>query len=438
MMVRLARVLMLPLTGAALLGACTEDPNDDPSAGTTGESAASTTGDAPTTAADASTGGDTGGETSTPTTGTPTTGEDSSTGAGSDTDTDTDTDTGEPSPWDGEPLPGAEDGVWTWVDFPEAQCRDGSATGIGVRYGSGSGVAIYFEGGGACFNAVTCQANPSSFDGGDFNSYAKNANGGIYDANNPDNPLADWTFIFVPYCTGDVHAGARPDASIAGVGGTQQFVGYLNVEKYLERIVPTFIADTDHVLVTGQSAGGFGAAFNYDRIADAFPGKKVTLLDDSGPPMSDAFMVPCLQKMWRDAWGLDDTMPADCANCFPANGGGIVNLGRYLGNKHTGQKLGLISSVGDNTIRFFFGFGNNNCTPVLPSTTVERFTMGLNDLRDNWLDKPDDTWGTFYLSGEQHTWITGGSFTSATSGGGVKLIDWVRDLLDGAVANVEP
>lgn len=429
MLVRLARVVLIPLTGAALLGACTDDAKGD-TEGTSGDTAADSTGDEPTSSA-ASTGADTGDSTGAATTNTPTTGEDPTTGDGTTGD--------DPSPWDGEPLPAADDGVWTWVDFPEAQCRDGSSTGIGVRYGSGTGVAIYFEGGGACFNTFTCGANPSSYDSDKFDQFVQSAgNGGIYDSSKPENPLADWTFVYVPYCTGDVHAGARPDGTIDGVAGTQQFVGYLNVAKFLERIVPTFIDSADHVLVTGQSAGGFGAAFNYDRIADAFPGKKVTLLDDSGPPMSDAFMVPCLQQMWRDAWNLDDILPVDCANCFPDNGGGLVNLGRYLAEKHVSQKFGLISSVGDNTIRFFFGFGNDDCTAVLPSTTVERFTMGLVDLRDNWLNKPADTWGTFYLAGEQHTWIGGDSYYSATSGANIKLLDWVTDLLDGTVASIEP
>jgi hypothetical protein len=431
MLVRLTRVVMIPLTGAALLGACTEDLKSDATQGSNGDTADASTGDEPTTGG-STTGDETGGTTGN----TPTTTGDDPTTAGSDSDSTT----GGPSPWDGEPLPSADDGVWTWVDFPDAQCRDGSPTGIGVRYGSGTGVAIYFEGGGACFNTFTCSANPSSYDSGDFDGFVgQGGNGGLYDASNPANPLADWTFVYVPYCTGDVHAGSRPNGTINGVAGMQQFVGYQNVAKYLERIVPTFINDTDHVLVTGQSAGGFGAAFNYDRIADAFPGKRVTLLDDSGPPMSDAFMVPCLQQMWRDAWNLDDILPADCDNCFPANGGGLVNLGRYLAEKHVNQQFGLISSVGDNTIRFFFGFGNDDCTAVLPSTTVERFTMGLVDLRDNWLNKPADTWGTFFLAGEQHTWIGGDSYFNATSGANVKLIDWITDLVvDGNVANVEP
>lgn len=193
--------------------------------------------------------------------------------------------TGEPppSPWDGEPLPDAPPGQWTWVGFPEARCRDGSETGIGVRYGAGDGLVIYFQGGGACFNSFTCTANPSKHDEGDFAGVAAQANGGIFDGG-AGNPVGDWSFIFVPYCTGDVHAGSNADQAVPDVPGVQQFVGYRNVEAYLERIVPTF-AGVEHVLVTGESAGGFGAAFNYDRIADAFPRTRVTLLDDSGPPL---------------------------------------------------------------------------------------------------------------------------------------------------------
>jgi hypothetical protein len=439
MLVRLVYAALIPLTATTLLTACGDDPQDadessDTGAGpSTGDEASAT--DEPA-ATDPPTTNDPGDTTDDPT---PTTGDDPDPTTGDDSDSDTDSDTtdgttgDEPSPWDGEPLPDGEDGQWNWVDFPGARCRDGSATGIGVRYGSGPGLVVFFEGGGACFNALTCGSNPASYDGNNFNG----SNNGIFDKDNPDNAVADWSFVYVPYCTGDVHAGARPDGTLPDVPGTFQFVGYLNVEQYLERIVPTFIGEVDQVLVTGVSAGGFGAAFNYDRIADAFPNKPVTLLDDSGPPMADAYMASCLQKKWRDAWGLDDSIPKECTDCFPADGGGIVNLGVYLANKHKDQQLALISSLGDNTIRFFFGFGNDDCKALFPSTSVDKYTEGLRDLRDNWLNEPADTWGSFYLAGEQHTWIGGNSYTTAQSKG-VKLIDWVAELVGGNVSNVEP
>ncbi len=430
MMSRAFLAVLLPVTASALLGACGDDTQVDEGSDSTAAASESGTA-APETTADTSTSEET------PTT----TGDDSTTGddtsdEGTGGVSDSEGTTGEPSPYDGEPLPPADDGEWIWVDFPEAKCRDGSTTGIGVRYGSGTGLAIFFEGGGACFNLLTCNANPSRFGALEFNGFGGNE--GLYDVGNPDNPLADWSFVYIPYCTGDVHAGARADGTLPDYPVPQQFVGYLNVGHFLQRIVPTFLPDVDHVLVTGVSAGGFGAAFNYDRIAEAFPKDKVTLLDDSGPPMSDEFMATCLQKKWREAWNLDETMPADCNNCFPEDGGGIVNLGVYLGEKYKDQHLGLISSLGDQTIRFFFGFGNDDCNALIPGTSEQKFTEGLYDLRDNWMNEPAGVWGTFFLAGTQHTWIAGGSYATATSGDGVRLIDWVRDLLDGKVANVEP
>jgi hypothetical protein len=445
-MARAFLATLLPLTACTLLVACGDDPAEGESGSdSSGAAASSTGGEDPTNTTPATTPTTTTGPTEVTSgddaSGTsgegPTTDPTSATDPTGDPDTG-DTTTGEPSPYDGEPLPAADPGTWTWIDFPEAKCRDGSGTGIGVRYGTAPGLVIFFEGGGACFNALTCGANPANYGMSNFTGWAGGGGqNGIFDISNDANPVADWSYVYVPYCTGDVHAGARPDGTLPDNPTPQQFVGYLNIGHFLQRVVPTFLGQVDHVLVTGVSAGGFGAAFNYDRIADAFPGEKVTLLDDSGPPMSDEFMATCLQKQWREAWGLDDTMPADCANCFPADGGGIVNLGVYLGEKHKGQKLALISSLGDNTIRFFFGFGNNDCTTLLPNTSEQKFTEGLHDLRDNWMSMTPDTWGTFFLSGQQHTWIGGGSYTTAQSGG-VLLLDWITELIGGNVSNVEP
>ena len=433
MLVRLAHSLALPLTASLLLAAC-GDSGDGATDGATDGS----TGGEPSTGAPSS---DTAAPSTTadePTTGTPgtDTGEPDPTGDPDPTTGDpTDGTTGdEPSPNNGDPLPPADDGDWIWVDFPESKCRDGSSTGIGVRYGSGPGLVIFFEGGGACFNSFTCGVNPSKYDGKNFQGNT----GGIFDTTKLNNPVADWSFVYVPYCTGDVHAGNMPDGTLPDMPGQKfQFVGYANMGHFLQRIVPTFLGEVDQVLTTGVSAGGFGAAFNYDRIADAFPKVPNTLLDDSGPPMSDDYLAPCLQKKWREAWNLDATIPKECTDCFPADGGGIVNLGVYLANKHSADRLALISSLGDNTIRLFFGFGNDNCTALIPSTPVDTFTAGLHDLRDNWLNEPADTWGSFFLSGEQHTWIGGDSFYTASSKG-TALLAWISELIDGNTSNVEP
>ncbi|MCY0992696.1 pectin acetylesterase-family hydrolase [Nannocystis sp. ILAH1] len=349
-------------------------------------------------------------------------------------DTDTET-TGEPSPWDGEPLPDAPPGEWQWVPFPESLCRDGSTTGIAVRYGTAPGLMIYFQSGGACFNAATCNQNIKTFGVGSYNNFVQNVGSkGIFDPDEPANPVLDWSAVFVPYCSGDVHAGARNDVVIPGLADPQQFVGYHNVTAYLERIVPTFVDSVDHVLVTGESAGGFGSAFNYDRIAEAFPDRAVTLIDDSGPVMSDEFMAPCLQQQWRDLWNFEDTLPADCGECFNPDGGGISNVIKYLGEKYADQRLGLISALQDQTIRYFFGFGLNECAGGQMSGAT--FTEGLADLRDDWMSEPAGTWGTFYPSGAQHTWLTQNFYTAEIDG--TLMRDWVADLLAGTATHVAP
>jgi len=439
---KLAQPRACVLVAASALLACA-DPLDPGGAATDGEtSAADTTADpasgttaaAPTTTAVPTTSG------AAATGDASTTADPSTTGDDPDTTTDdTTTTTGDeppPSEWDGEPLPPTVPGEWTWIDIPEAKCRNGTSTGIGVRYGSSDAVAIFFEGGGACFNGATCLLNDgfSNFGALQFGAWKLGIGaGGIFNHKHADNPVADWNFIYVPYCTGDVHAGAKVDGGVPGVFGAQQFVGYRNVAHYLERIVPTF-PDASQVLVTGHSAGGFGAAFNFDRIADAWPAAQVTLLDDAGPPFADNYLAPCLQQAWRDLWNLDDTIPLDCDDCFGQDGGGIANLARYLAERHPGQHLALISSLRDTVIRSFFGYGMNVCKGGI--MTGEMFEAGLLDLRDHVLaDIP--AWASYLMPGSAHTLITGPAFYTTTVQG-TRIVDWLAELLAGQSSHIHP
>ena len=154
---------------------------------------------------------------------------------------------------------------------------------------------IYLEGGGACFNAATCTISLASFGATDFAGWASTVGlTGIFDPTNAANPVQDWNAIYVPYCSADVHVGDATGVNVNGGGPTDQtFIGYENVGYDLGRIVPTFPQVTQ-VLLTGISAGGFGAAYNYDRAnSAAFCPPPVALIDDSGPPMSDGYLAPC-------------------------------------------------------------------------------------------------------------------------------------------------
>lgn len=345
--------------------------------------------------------------------------------------------------FDGKPLEG-EAGAWTWVAVPDALCRDGSPTGFGVRLNPDSDkLFIYFEGGGACFNSMSCGVNPSSYGEGNFSIFANGGGqGGIFDAENEANPLRDWNVVYIPYCTGDVHAGDATDVDVPGFTApkNQSFVGYRNVGLYLQRIVPTF-PDVSKVLVTGSSAGGFGATYNFDRIAQAFCPRPAALIDDSGPAMSDEYLAPCLQTRWREVWGLDSTLPAGCPECTGPDGGGIVNYVTYLGNRYPDSRMGLLSNDQDSTIRLFYGFGENECANIdgaIPfAMSGAKFAEGLTDLRDNLLST-SPVWGTYFVDGASHTFLGGGAYTSTTVES-VPLTKWVADIVDGESSiNVGP
>ncbi len=133
--------------------------------------------------------------------------------------------------------------TWQYVPIQGAMCRDGSATGIAVLNLESPvpeqpwmilprGRARRLR-----FNATTCSINPSSFGMSDFTSRLGSTSGaqGIFNRADMANPVADWNFVYVPFCTGDIHAGNNPNATITGVTGLQQFVGYANVTRYLAR-----------------------------------------------------------------------------------------------------------------------------------------------------------------------------------------------------------
>ena len=318
--------------------------------------------------------------------------------------------------------------IWTWVDFPYARCRDGSAAGMAVNLNPASNqVMLYLQGGGACFNQVSCSQNQSHYGAPDFVA----PNSGIFNLTDPANPVKDYSMVYVPYCTGDVHSGNATNITVGGVSGTQQFVGYTNLSLFLERIVPTFPNATE-VLLTGESAGGFGAAANYEHVQRAFGNVPVDLLDDSGPPLGPSVVPPCLQAQWRDTWGLKSTFIADC-------GPTCANTDDYLSNyvsailaTHPHLKAGLVSSLADQTIRVFFGFGGDNCTTLIPDVSPDDYKAALLTFRSK-VESESTGFGTYYIDSTQHTWLSS-TFTQSVDG--VVLRDWVGALLAGNTQQV--
>jgi len=323
--------------------------------------------------------------------------------------------------------------TWTWVDFPDAKCRDGSSTGIGVSLNPAStDLVIYLQGGGACFNAETCAKNPSHFDAA---SFAKLGAGGIADRSKAENPVRDFNMFFVPYCTGDIHVGNRPNGGgAAGVPANQRFVGYTNLSEYLSRIVPT-VKGATRVLLTGESAGGFGSLLNYVHVQNAFGDVPVTVIDDSGPPLASTWVPTCMQNGLRQLWNLDATLLAECGSACPKPDDYFESYVTFAAGKAPQRNLGLISSLGDDVISWFLGFGQNDCKGQ-SALSPSQYQAGIEDFRDR-IVKPFPKFGTYYLPGTEHTYLTQNSFYTL-SVNGTKLTTWMANHLAGNPSHVKP
>lgn len=315
--------------------------------------------------------------------------------------------------------------AWTYLDFPDTQCRDGSAAGIAVSLNPRSSkLMIYLEGGGACFDALTCSVNPAN-----TRLMREARSEGVFDRDNPDNPVRDWNFVYVPYCTGDSHGGARTNGVVEGVSGRQQFVGYLNMQRFLHRIVPTFPGVSD-VLLTGVSAGGFGAAQNAVLVQRAFPEVKVKFVDDSGPPLARAVVPTCLQKKWRTLWNYDETFLNDCGDACPNEDDFTQDYGVFLARTFADRPAGLISADRDSVIAGFFGAGLDGCTGVALLTPVPATDFRRELLAYREKVRPFGQFSTFFPISVGHTFL-GDDGLYSTQVAGVRLIDWFKDIVTG-------
>jgi hypothetical protein len=330
------------------------------------------------------------------------------------------------------------------VPIPGAVCRDGTATGIGVNLNPASDkLMIFMEGGGLCYDVVTCADNPSTFGALDFAAAfgpgGIEGSAGIFDRSDPLNPAATWSYVYVPYCTGDLHAGNSPDGGTSdGLVVEQQFVGYVNVGLDLQAVVPTF-PSVNEVLLTGMSAGGFGAFLNYDRVQAAFGSTPVELLDDSGPPMSSTYLASCQQALTTSTFNLGPTILADCgADCPDSSDYAMAYLKHVVG-KHANRAMGLLDADQDATMREFFYFGYSQCSTEGGEMPAATYQAGLLDIRTEMASYPN--FGLYTWDSTQHTTIQGLPGEASTLDNldaGIALTVWASEIIDGGVTNVGP
>ena len=173
---------------------------------------------------------------------------------------------------------------------------------------------------------------------------------------------------------------------------------------------------------------------NFDQVQQAFgTNVRVTLVDDSGPPMGNSYLAPCLQAHFRDTWGFDNALLANCAACASTvDNDWIEPYFAHIMGMYPDRNFAVISSDGDEVIRGFWGFGQNECRNLNdifpPAYPAANYRAGLEDFRDNLAMGLDNVGLYMKTNSTQHTFL-GGNIRNVTEDG-VTLEDWLKAAID--------
>ena len=214
-------------------------------------------------------------------------------------------------------------GTWEKHELPGTLCGNNSQYKFWSNFSNTSdNLVVVLEPGGACWDFDSCTgvtgvmgaANPNGLPDDHYNLAPFISP--FLNRGDDTSPSIDWNYVYVPYCTGDVHTG-NATADYENDDGTDGVVFHHDGHSDMEKITAWIDSQFTHVpkmLVTGCSAGGVGALVNYHMLRNGVhAADKGYLLDDSGPVFPSSGYSGMMHQKIRSAWNLDslaDQMPS--------------------------------------------------------------------------------------------------------------------------------
>lgn len=205
---------------------------------------------------------------------------------------------------------------------------------------------LYLQGGGACWTHRTCHPDLGlQFDAAITAADHEQRRDGMFDASNPDNPFRRATVVFIPYCTGDFHLGARrvtyevPQGSDLGPV-TVNHVGYRNVTAVLDHLAARPVAPS-RITVVGASAGAVASPVVAARVAERFPEAVVRQIGDGAAGLR----FPGSRRLLRH-WGADGALAAG-GYVLPDSGDAFIALYRLAAAEQPRIRFSQVATASD-------------------------------------------------------------------------------------------
>lgn len=319
--------------------------------------------------------------------------------------TDTDTDP-PPSP-----------GVWAFEPVDGMVCGGGAPTGIGINRGSDpEKLVVYLVGGGACWDLLSCfgiaSAQNLEVAWGEpqlQNELAPVEASGLLDRADPDSPVRDATWVYVPYCTGDLHIGTTVQTynPVFEPNRRTHHVGHTNLGLVLDRLSAEQ-PDLARLWVVGGSAGGYAAQLQAHRFRDTWPDADLRVFADGAPMVQPG---EGRWGLWRSAWqaALPPGCVDDCVTRLP-------NVLAHQAQTLPDVRFALATFTEDLIITLFLAQPIGGLNAAQSALIAEQYL-------------PSDQLSVFRVEGTEHVML-GNAWAHSTADGTV-LEDWFWRWADG-------
>lgn len=187
-------------------------------------------------------------------------------------------------------------------------CSQSTPYSFWAKEGDPTKLAVILSGGGACWSGENCSLRGKSFYR-PFAGFEQDPSkfGGVFDTENPENPFAGYTIVFLPTCNGDVFLGdsvttyEMPPTG-GQPGGKIEILhkGYDNAASALDWMFKTY-RHPKTVAVVGWSAGSIASPIYTHIIAQHYPDALVSQFGDGGGAYRLGKTLAPLFKSWGTA-----------------------------------------------------------------------------------------------------------------------------------------
>ena len=316
-------------------------------------------------------------------------------------------------------------------------CMNGSPYEFFVKRGSVNKLLVYYQGGGACWDSLTCSVPvcDTSVNDGDNPAHATT---GFADQSDPRNPFRDWNVVFVSYCSCDVHFGDAAQDYPPHV----EHRGYDN-SRIVEKWAREHFVNPDQVFVTGSSAGAYGAWFNAPLHEMVWPASQFQVLADAG---NGVITKDFLQNEFSH-WDFEKNIPSTIPGVLESitEGTGIVGYTEAVTSFFPETRWAHYATAFDGGSGGQTGFYNimlNDNNPLAALTWWNgscAFNSAMRAQAQEISTAVPSNYRYYIGTGSRHTMWGSDKVYNDTTGGVPLLVDWVNGMLDGTPAwtNVE-